>query len=293
MDLLQPDSAPVVPEYEFLEPGDRKKVVAHYALVAPLIAAAFGEIPLTTLFLPDGFDGDEVRVGRLHDGAPAKISTVRVETADGPFSYVALTVDSMLWEIHRGAFGFESWTPTPADPSRVGFAHINVSARGKATRAMQLEAVTRVRHAMNRRGIDAFVTLSGPGTILWIPFADAPAYPDFRIWAHGLFAELAKAEPDLFESKLNTPPDRVRLSVSSSAPGHGVGLPYALRGVPELTAQSPDYVGRTRHASVGRLRRRQRPRTTRRGRRARRRNRTHRRAALRVACRTHTRRGLR
>ncbi len=60
---------------------------------------------------------------------------------------------------------------------------------------MQLEAVKRVRHAMNQHGIDAFITLSGPGTILWIPFADAPTYPDFRTWAHRLFAELPLCSP--------------------------------------------------------------------------------------------------
>jgi DNA primase len=239
MDVLQPTAELGSPVIESLDPGDRQKVIVHYDRVAPLIASAFGQIPLTTLFLPDGFDGDELRVGRLHKPAPPAIPTVQVQTLEGPFPFVALTAKSMLWEIHRGAFGFESWSPTPSDPSRVAFAHINVSARGKATRAMQLEAVKRVRHAMNQHGIDAFITLSGPGTILWIPFADAPTYPDFRTWAHRLFAELVAASPDLFESKLNTPQDRVRLSASSSAPGHGVGLPYSLRGVPSLPMNLP------------------------------------------------------
>ncbi len=88
-------------------PWTGKKSLRTTIEVAPLIASAFDEIPLTTLFLPDGFDGDEVRVGRLHKPAPFAIPTVQVQTLEGPFPFVALTAKSMLWEIHRGAFGFE------------------------------------------------------------------------------------------------------------------------------------------------------------------------------------------
>jgi DNA primase len=108
MDVLQPTAELDSPVIESLDPADRQKVVAHYDRVTPLIASAFGEIPLTTLFLPDGFDGDEVRVGRLHKPAPPAIPTVQVQTLGGRFPFVALTAKSMLWEIHRGAFGFES-----------------------------------------------------------------------------------------------------------------------------------------------------------------------------------------
>jgi len=230
------------PELELVEaltPAERAKAVAHYERAAPLIASAFGAIPLTTLYLPAGFDGPEVRVGRVHGRVPPHIPTIAVTTATGTYPYLALTPAILLWRVHAYAVGFESWTPTPADPLKVRFAHLNVTARGTATRAMQRDAARFVRAILNAQGVDAFVTLDGPGIILWIPFDDAPSYPDVRAWAHALAARAAASAPQLFESKRDTPPNRIRIFASSNAPGHEVALPYTLRPIPGLPLNLP------------------------------------------------------
>ncbi len=49
---------------EALAPPDQARVVAHYERFVPLIAATFGGIPVTTVYLPEGFDGPEERVSQ-------------------------------------------------------------------------------------------------------------------------------------------------------------------------------------------------------------------------------------
>ncbi len=199
----------------------------------------FGGIPLTTLFLPDGFLGGEVRVGRLHKPVPPHLPTIDVTTRSGAHRFLALSRESLLWRAHAYAIGFESWTPLPSDPLRVRFARLAITPHGSATLAMQRDAARALRAVLNAHHVDAFALIDGPGIVLYVPFADGPSYDLTRVWLHAISAEAAAGAPDLFEHELGEPPDRIRVSASSNAPGHGSGLPYGLRPVPSLPMNVP------------------------------------------------------
>ncbi len=211
----------------------------HYQRVAPLIAAALGRIPVTSLFAPEGLDGPVLRIAQLHKALPAHVPTLEVAGASGTHPYLALTADSLVWRVHAYGVGFESWTPSPGDPTRVRFAHVNLTARGGATIGLQRQAARLVRERLNACGLDAFLTLDGPGIMLWVPLDHAPAYPDVRAALHALGRACARDTPEVFEARPDEPADRIRFSVSSNAVGHGAGLPYTLRVAPGLPMNLP------------------------------------------------------
>jgi DNA primase len=229
----------VLEELSALDKPDHAAAVSHYERVAPLIAAALGRIPITSLFAPEGLDGPVLRVAQLRKALPAHVPTIEGAGASGTHPYLALTADSLLWRVHAYGVGFESWTPSPGDPTRVRFAHVNLTARGGATIGLQRQAARLVREWVNARGLDAFLTLDGPGIMLWIPLDDAPAYPDVRAALHALGRACAQDAPEVFEARPDEPADRIRFSVTSNAVGHGVALPYTLRVAPGLPMNLP------------------------------------------------------
>jgi DNA primase len=222
-----------------LSASEQSEIVGHYRRFADVIAATFRGIPITTVYLPNGFDGAEERVGQLHKPVPGSIQTVDVTTRSGTHAYIELTPDSLLWRAHAYGIGFESWSPVAGNPARAHFGRVAVEPAGSAPLVMLRSAVEAALTALERHGLSAVVVLDGPGVILWIPFADAPDYEHMRAWLHTLIAEVISAAPDLFETERNVPPDRIRLSVRTNAPGLGTSLPYTLRCLPGLPVVTP------------------------------------------------------
>ena len=208
---------------------DTAAVLAHYERVADTIAAFFYGTPIITLFEPD-VDGDPViRVGQLHHPVPEHIPKMSVTTRSGMHEYIGLTPDSLLWRVHQGAIGFESWTPSPINPLAVRFARLIISARGNATITMLRAAAHAAHAALQRYAIDAIVVRDGRSIALFIPFEDTPDYDTVRAWLHTVMVDVQQREPALFETAHLVPPDRIHISAQSDAPGHGSALPYTLR----------------------------------------------------------------
>jgi DNA primase len=87
--------------------------------------------------------------------------------------------------------------------------------------------------------LGATIVLDGPGSVVWIPFDDGPDYASLRGWLHTVIDAAVAGNPMLFERARNEPPDRVRLSVRTNAPGLGTSLPYSLRCLPDLPVVTP------------------------------------------------------
>jgi len=225
------DAAVAIPE--------QAQIVAHYELFAHVMAASFSGIPLTTVFLPAGFDGPVTRVSQLHKPVPASIPTVDVTTRSGTHQYIALTASSLLWRAHDYGIGFESWSPVAGDPARARFGRIAVEPAGRASLEMLRAATEAVLGQLERLGLGAVLVLDGPGLVVWIPFDDAPDYERLRAWLHAVVDATCAAVPGLFERGRNEPPDRIRLSVRTNAPGQGTSLPYSLRCLPGLPVVTP------------------------------------------------------
>ena len=218
---------------------DQARIVAHYERFAGAIAASFDGVPVTTVYLPEGFDGPEERVSQLHKPVPPHIPTVAVTTRSGTHQYVALSASSLLWRAHAYGIGFESWSPVPGNPARARYGRIAIEPAGSAPLAMLRSATDAVLHELERLGLGATLVLDGAGIVVWIPFDDAPDYESLRAWLHTVADATITGSPSLFEQARNDPPNRIRLSVRTNAPGLGTSLPYSLRCLPGLPVVMP------------------------------------------------------
>jgi DNA primase len=231
---------PISAEVSESLPGpEQQRIIAHYHRFASLVDASFHGIPLTTVYLPDGFDGPEARISQLHHPIAAHIPTIAVTTRSGTHDYVALSESSLIWRAHGYGIGFESWAPTSANPARARFGRIAIEPAGLATIAQLHDATEVVMRTLNGLDFDATLVVDGAGIVVWIPFDDRPDYVALRAWLHTVIDAAASAGPALFETARNEPADRIRLSVRTNAPGLGTSLPYSLRCLPDLPVVLP------------------------------------------------------
>ena len=151
---------------------DRAAVLAHYERFADTIASMFYGIPIITLFEPDNEGDPVIRVGQLHHPVPEHTPKTSVTTRSGTHDYIVVTPDCLLWRVHQGAIGFESWTPSPINPLAVRFARLIISARGKATITMLRAAAFAARAALQSCAVDAIPVRDGRSIALFIPFEE-------------------------------------------------------------------------------------------------------------------------
>ena len=236
-----------------LAPQTRGAVLAHYEHVADTLALDFPHVPVCPVYYPNGLGEKPQYTAAWHKELPATIPFVDVGPADERKRYAAVDADALLWLVHRGAVGFDSWTPSPRDPERIGYARILLSPRAGATQEQLAEALQALRTVLTARGAQAVPVLDGRhGAALFLPFADLPAYADVRHWLHGV-ADAAVAErPALLATEPKPSAARIHLAVSSNAVGRYSSLPYTLAGTPELGMVTPigwDELGRVHNGT--------------------------------------------
>jgi|SRR5579884_425940 len=157
-----------------LADNDRGVVLAHYDRVASLIAGAFPHAPVIAEEFPDGLGGRVAYTASWHTPLPESIPYADVGEPDARKRYAAIAVNSLLWLVHRGAVGFGSWTPSPRDPERVGFARILITQRNGATVDQLRDGMLAIRATLFHAGVEAIPVLDGGnGAALFIPFEDA------------------------------------------------------------------------------------------------------------------------
>lgn len=222
-----------------VEPALQREIVAHYERALDAMSTLLDGTPFIAVFLPEGLDGPPTRAGQLHHPVPAKLPTIPVTTRSGAHRYLAVTINNLLWRAHGYAVGFETWAPTARDPGALAYARVIVVPEGATPRKAVVDAARRIRAELQRRACDAFVLLDGVGLTLWIPFADAPRYPDVRLWLH-----------DVVEACEFMADSGVRVSVRTNAPGLGSAIPYSLQPTPELPIVAPIRWGALDSAAV-------------------------------------------
>jgi bifunctional non-homologous end joining protein LigD len=228
-------------EQYVLAPAAASAVLAHYERAVDLIVANFPLAPIVPVYFPDGLDKKPWYGGSVHGKVPHSIPTVETGTADDPRPYIAAAPNSVLWLVHRGAVGIESWTPSPTDPHSVGCARIILIPHGGASQDDVTSAMFALRTDLLHWGVSAIPVLDGfAGAALFIPFNDAPAYEPVRAWLHevagravGRCGQLLTADARDHTSK------RVHVNVLSNAVHHFSSLPYALIGSPALGMVTP------------------------------------------------------
>ncbi|MGC1380468.1 MAG: hypothetical protein WA814_05540, partial [Candidatus Baltobacteraceae bacterium] len=216
----------------------------YYEAVFPLIDALFDGVPLVWATYPKPTD-PPVFHGPLRDRVH-KLPTVAVPLASGEVrAYFALQPHTMVWLAkYLHAVEFHSWTPAPADPRTLRYARILLETgsldRGPHPAATRDAAIV-LRALLHQHGVEAIPVLDGNGGVaVYIPFDDAPAYPDLRSWLHVVANDAAARRPDLFTTEPNSAGgSRVHVHVRNNAPGLYSALPYSLRGPDGRCAVAP------------------------------------------------------
>lgn len=223
-----------------LPPQTRQAVLAHYERAAELIALDFPLAPVVAVDYPQGFGEEPAYVATWHAPLPETIPFVDVGPAGERKRYVAADRNALLWLVHRGAVGFDSWTPSPHDAERAGYARVLLSPRNGATQDQLAYAMLALQTALFSRGAETIAVLDGRhGAALFAPFADAPAYDALRRWLHGVADAAVARSPKLLTTAAHESAPRIHLAVSSNAVGRCSSLPYTLAGTPELGMVTP------------------------------------------------------
>jgi DNA primase len=223
-----------------LPPQTRAAVLAHYEHAADVIALNFPHAPVVAVGYPQGFGKDPSYTATWHKPLPKTIPYVDVGPADALKRYAAIDRNALLWLVHRGAVGFESWTPSPRDPESVGHARVLLSPRNGATQEQLAYAMLALRMQLFERGAEAIAVLDGRhGAALFVPFADLPTYEAVRLWLHAVANAAVAQCPTLLTAETHPTAARIHIAVSSNAVGRCSSLPYTLAGTPELGMVTP------------------------------------------------------
>jgi DNA primase len=223
-----------------LPPQTRAAVLAHYEHAAEVIALDFPLAPVVAIGYPKGFGEDPSYTASWHQPLPKTIPYVDVGPANALKRYAAIDRNALLWLVHRGAVGFESWTPSPRDPDSVGYARVLLSPRNGATQEQLAYAMLDLRGQLRERHAEAIAILDGRhGAALFVPFADLPAYEAVRLWLHAVANAAAEHSPALLTTETHPKEARIHIAVSSNAVGRCSSLPYTLAGTPELGMVTP------------------------------------------------------
>lgn len=194
--------------------------LAHYHLVAPMMALAFGPIPLVWAAYPLG--PQKPAQYHLHYyGHWTRLSAEHVE--------------------HLAAIGareFFSWSPMPQEPARCRFARLLLDRIDGVSADGLRDAATAVRTLLKEEKRDAIPVLDALGNIaLWVPLSDGPAYDAVLAWAHALADRAVQHYGDILSTAPNTHADgRVHLHVASNAVNLFSILPYSLRAKTQRVA---------------------------------------------------------
>ncbi len=187
-------------------------VLSHYRLVAPVMEANFGNIPIvwTTYSRRD----------------PHAVATWH-QQCFGHYSH--LSAEHLQHLVSIGAQEFFSWFPIAEDPERCRFLRFLLEAPN-VPKSMLVEAAHALRQELLSDGRESLPLLaSGDGITLWVPVADGPDYTQARTYCHLIAARLIAKHPNLVSLAPNTHVDGcVHLHVSSNAVGRCSIMPYSI-----------------------------------------------------------------
>ena len=222
-------------------PVDRALILTHYERALAFIVECFPLAPIVPTYYPNGLDTHAVYGSSTHEAVPKAAHIVEVGDASNPHHYISVEENSLLWLVHRGAIGFESWTPSPRDPESVGYARICLKPRGGATQDHLALAMLGLRTVLFDRGAEAVPVLNGTdGAALFIPFNDCPTYDAVREWLHGVAAQAVERNPQLMTTDTHDhTSERIHVDVATNAVGHFSSLPYVLIGAHDLPMVTP------------------------------------------------------
>ncbi len=209
-----------------------QSVVDHYAIAAAILERLFGAVPFEWLALPHALRGARVFHGPLSEKTRTKRDVVEVPLASGVRRYPQLSASRIEGLVAKArALEFYSWSPTASDPMRVAFARLLVEESAGVSREVFSKALLATRDVLEESGVRSVLVFDGGrGAACWIPFDDAPTYPQVRAWLHDVCARAVEEHGDLFTLE----PDShggtcAHLHCASNAPGRFSILPYSVR----------------------------------------------------------------
>lgn len=234
------------PEKEMF-PGDgaavtKAKVAQYYADVAEVMLPHVRGRPISMQRFPDGIDGTSFFEKKVPSHFPDFVTTVEVDTADGPQRQVRIEDErTLVYLADQACLTPHVWLSTAEhldapdqlivdlDPSVE-----DLSAVRRATRA--------VGELLDELGLVSYLKTTGSrGYHVLVPLRPERDFDGVREFARSLAQVLVQREPDLLtvEARKNKRGRRVLVDVQRNGYGQTAVPPYALRARPGAPVATP------------------------------------------------------
>lgn len=214
----------------------------YYADVAEVMLPHLRGRPISMQRFPDGIDGMSFYEKKVPSHFPDFVSTVQVDTADGPQRQVTIENErTLVYLADQACLTPHVWLSTAEhldapdqliidlDPSVQDLAAVR-----RATRA--------VGALLEEIGLTSLVKTTGSrGYHVLVPLRPEREFDDVREFARSLARVLVAREPDLLtiEARKKNRGDRVLVDIQRNAYGQTAVPPYAVRARPGAPVATP------------------------------------------------------
>jgi bifunctional non-homologous end joining protein LigD len=194
---------------------------------------------------PDGITG----TGHYRRAAPARrprrlrVARYRPEGRDDDLETPLIDdAAGLIWYANRAAIEMHIWLSRQPHLDRPDWAVFDLDPGAGVPFTAGLDAALRLRRELDRRGLTAFVKLSGAtGMHVFVPIEPRYAFADVRAWARGIAETLAAAAPDRIGSTGGETHERpvVTIAYGQNSIARNTAAPYTVRARPGATVSAP------------------------------------------------------
>lgn len=214
----------------------------YYADVAEVMVPHLRGRPISMQRFPDGIDGMSFYEKRVPSHFPDFVSTVEVDTADGPQRQVTIEDQrTLVYLADQACITPHTWLSTAADLVSPDQLIIDLDPSVQDLAAVR-RATKAVGALLEEIGLTSLVKTTGSrGYHVLVPLRPEREFDDVREFARSLATVLVAREPDLLtlEARKKNRGHRVLVDIQRNAYGQTAVPPYAVRARPGAPVATP------------------------------------------------------
>lgn len=219
-------------------------LATYYDAIAEVMLPHLRRRPINMQRFPDGIEGMSFYEKKVPSHFPDWVSTVRVDTADGPQDQVMVDdARSLVYLAQQACITPHAWLSREDDLDRPDqlIVDLDPDAEDPDVLAKVRRATRLTGELLDDLGLTSYLKTTGSrGYHVMVPLRRAESFDDVRAFAHRLGERLAAAEPDLLtvEHRKAKRGGRVFVDVLRNGYGQTAVPPYAVRpraGAPVAT----------------------------------------------------------
>ncbi len=216
----------------------KRRLLAYYRDMAPVMLPYFNNRPVTLQFFPDGIHGFSYYRRELPEDAPSWIRSVEYTTEIDPHIIKLPLIDDaagLVWFANKGAIEFHLWASRANHLVQPDWAIFDHDPGDKVPFDAVLEVALYLRDALHAKGLEGYPkTSGGQGLHVYVPLAPGYTYQTVREWVKNVGKELATAHPQLIAlpHRGTHKGTHVTVDYMQNSMGHNTAAPYTVRAHP-------------------------------------------------------------